>query len=282
MGRRLDEPPLLTYDCLMRIFEPHIHMSSRTTDDYERMALSGIVAVTEPAFWLGQPRRHAGTFFDYFDSLLDFEVRRAGDYGIDHYATLAVNPREANDEALADQVLAKLPEYLKHPRVVGVGEIGFDNQTPAEERVMRRQIEMAISAKLPLLVHLPHRQKKEGTERTIALMKEMKVSPDLVLIDHNTEETTPLCKEWGCWAGHTVYPRTKLSPERFANIVDEHGIERMLVNSSADWGPSDPLNVPKSAQELRRRGYSEEKIQKIVWDNPVAFFGQSGRLSVRK
>lgn len=270
----------MAYDVLMRIFEPHIHMTSRTTDDYERMALAGIAAVMEPAFWLGQPRTHAGTFFDYFDSLLNFEARRAGDFGIEHYCTLSVNPREANDESLSDQVLAKLPEYLKRPRVVGVGEIGFDNLTPAEERVMRRQVEMAVSMKLPILVHTPHRQKKEGTERTIAIMKEMKVSPDWVLIDHNTEETTPLCKEWGCWAGHTVYPRTKLSPERFANIVDEHGIERMMVNSSADWGPSDPLNVPKSVQELRRRGYQAEKIQKIVWDNPVAFYGQSGKLSI--
>jgi len=54
----------------MRIFEPHAHMISRVTDDYERMALAGIAAVLEPAFWLGQPRTHVGTFLDYFDTLI--------------------------------------------------------------------------------------------------------------------------------------------------------------------------------------------------------------------
>ena len=42
---------------MMRIFDPHIHMTSRTTDDYERMAAAGVRAVVEPAFWLG-PAAH--------------------------------------------------------------------------------------------------------------------------------------------------------------------------------------------------------------------------------
>jgi hypothetical protein len=264
----------------MRIFEPHIHMVSRTTDDYEALALAGVRVVLEPAFWLGQPRRHAGTFFDYFDSLVDYEPRRAAEYGIRHYCALSVNPREANDERLAAEVLARLPEYLKHPDVLAVGEVGFDSITPAEETALRAQIEIAAQARLPLLVHTPHRDKKRGTERTLAVVAEMRFPPERVLVDHNTEETTPLALAAGCWAGHTVYPRTKLSPERFVNILDEHGTERMLVNSSADWGPSDPLNVAKSAREMRRRGYGEEAVDRVVWRNPAEFFSLSGRLRI--
>ena len=48
----------------MRIFEPHAHMISRITDDYEQMALVGVAAILEPAFWVGQPRTHVGTFLD--------------------------------------------------------------------------------------------------------------------------------------------------------------------------------------------------------------------------
>ncbi|HET6202217.1 MAG TPA: TatD family hydrolase [Planctomycetota bacterium] len=262
----------------MRIFEPHIHMISRVTDDYEAMALAGVRVVLEPAFWLGQPRRHAGTFFDYFDALLDFEARRAAEFGIEHYCALSLNPKEANDERLAAEVLKRLPEYLANERVLAVGEVGFDAITPAEEKALRAQIEIAASAKLPLLVHTPHRDKRRGTERTLEVVKEARFSPERVLIDHNTEETTPLARAAGCWAGHTVYPRTKLSAERFVNILDEHGLERMLVNSSADWGVSDPLNAAKSAREMRRRGYGEEKVDAVVWKNPVAFFSQSGRL----
>jgi predicted metal-dependent TIM-barrel fold hydrolase len=53
-----------------------------------------------------------------------------------------------------------------------------------------------------------------------------------------------------------------------------------MVNSAADWGPSDPLMVPHTVEELRARGASEKNIRRLVWDNPVAFFSQSGRLKL--
>ncbi len=80
----------------MKLFDPHIHMSSRTTADYEAMAAAGIVAIVEPAFWLGQPRTHVGTFEDYFASLLGWEPFRASQFGIRHFCTLALNPKEAD------------------------------------------------------------------------------------------------------------------------------------------------------------------------------------------
>jgi predicted metal-dependent TIM-barrel fold hydrolase len=266
----------------MRIFEPHIHMFSRVTDDYDAMALAGIRVCVEPAFWLGQARTHVGTFLDYFDAILEFETARAANHGIDHYVTIALNPKEANDARVAGGVLEALPKYLTHPRCVAVGEVGFDGITAAEEEAVRRQVDLARQHKLPVMVHTPHRDKKRGTERTIAIMKEMKFAPDACIIDHSTEETTKMILDAGFYAGHTVYPRTKLSAERFANIVDECGTERVLVNSSADWGASDALSVPKCVLELRRRGYAEDKISKIVWDNPVAIFGKSGRLAIQE
>ena len=91
-------PPRLAREaCMMRIFDPHIHMTSRTTDDYERMAAAGVRAVVEPAFWLGQPRTSLGSFADYFDSLIGWEPFRAAQFGIRHHCTIALNPKEAND-----------------------------------------------------------------------------------------------------------------------------------------------------------------------------------------
>ena len=52
-----------------------------------------------------------------------------------------------------------------------------------------------------------------------------------------------------------------------------------IVNSAADWGISDPLKVPKTIAVMRAQGIAEETIARIVWDNPVAFFAQSGRLA---
>lgn len=264
----------------MKIFEPHVHMFSRVTDDYDAMALAGIAVCVEPAFWLGQPRTHVGTFLDYFDAILEFETARAANHGVDHWVTIALNPKEANDPRVANGVLEALPKYLKHPRCLAVGEVGFDAISPAEERALRRQVELAREHALPVMVHTPHRDKRRGTERTIAVLKEMEFPPDACIIDHSTEETTRMIVEAGFYAGHTVYPRTKLSPERFANIVDEMGTERILVNSSADWGASDVLSVPKCVLELRKRGRSAEEIERIVWRNPLAIYGKSGKLEV--
>lgn len=262
----------------MKIFEPHIHLYARTTDDYERLALCGVRAVVEPSFWLGQPRTSVGTFVDYWASIRGYEHQRAKAYAIDQYHTISVNPREANDEGLALEALEAMEPFLDHERCVAVGEIGYDDITAAEERVMVRQLEMALQRSMPVLVHSPHREKRRGTERNLAILKEMGFSPDQILYDHNTEETMDLVKEWGCWAGMTVYPFTKLTPERAANLLEAYGHERCMINSSADWGPSDPLMVPRTLLELRRRNWDDERLEQLVWNNPRDFYAQSGRL----
>ena len=264
----------------MKIFDPHIHMTSRTTDDYQAMAAAGIAALVEPAFWLGQPRTHVGTFEDYFLGLLGWEPFRASQFGIKHYCTLALNPKEANDPRVADGVLELLRRYLAKEAVVAVGEIGYDDMTAAEEKYFAAQVEIAREFDLPLLVHLPHRDKKRGTERSLALVREQRYPEEKVLIDHNTEETLPLVLDTGCWAGHSIYPDTKMDEDRMVALVKRYGTGRILVNSAADWGVSDPLKVPKTVAKMREAGISDKDIETVVWDNPLAFFAQSGRIDL--
>jgi predicted metal-dependent TIM-barrel fold hydrolase len=264
----------------MKMIDPHVHMTSRTTSDYEAMAASGIVAVIEPAFWLGQPRTSAGSFVDYFNSLLGWERFRASQFGIRHYCTIGLNPKEANNPRLSQEVLDLLPRFLVKDGVVAVGEIGFDDQTDAEETCFARQIALARQFDLPVLVHTPHRDKKQGTLRSLALVKSMGFPDERVLIDHNNEETLPLVLDSGCWAGHSIYPNTKMDEIRMAALVRKYGSDRIIVNSAADWGISDPLKVPKTVDVMREQGISPDAIQQIVWDNPKAFFSQSGRLDI--
>jgi uncharacterized protein len=261
----------------MKLFDPHIHMTSRTTDDYQAMAAAGIAAIVEPAFWLGQPRTHVGTFEDYFLALVGWERFRASQFGIRHFCTIGLNPREANDPALADSVLALLPGYLEKDGVVAVGEIGYDDMTPAEDRCFAAQLELARVHQLPALIHLPHRDKKRGCERTIAVVRESRLSPERVIIDHNTEETLPLVLESGCWAGHSIYPHTKMDEPRMVALVQRYGATHILVNSAADWGVSDPLKVPKTRDAMRAAGIAAATIEQVLWHNPIAFFAQSQR-----
>ncbi|MEW5801297.1 MAG: TatD family hydrolase [bacterium] len=259
----------------MYIIEPHIHMYSRTTDDYQAMYGASIRVAVEPSFWLGCDRRYAGTFFDYFRLILEFETTRAARYGIDHYCCISMNPKEAENKALVDEVLSGIDEYLDHPRCIGVGEIGLNNITPNEIYAFRRQLLLAEERKMPVVVHLPHFQKPEGARVIVDIIRAEGVTQKRIEIDHNTEETMPITRQTECFTGLTVYPYSKLNPERVSQIIREFGAKRMIIDGSADWGVSDPLSLPKTIEFMRSDGHSESSLQLLFHDNADAFYSQS-------
>ncbi|HZM79679.1 MAG TPA: TatD family hydrolase [Candidatus Limnocylindrales bacterium] len=263
----------------MRIFDPHIHMTSRTTDDYQRMAAAGVQAVVEPSFWLGQPRSNPGSFTDYFDSLIGWEPFRASQYGIRHHCTISLNPKEANDPRCRP-VLDLLPRYLNKDGVVAVGEIGYDSMTPEEDEAFAAQLALAIEHDLPALVHTPHRDKERGTERSLAVVAESNLDPSRVLLDHLNELTVEPAQKAGVWLGFSIYPDTKMSPDRMVAILRKHGLERMLVNSAADWGRSDPLLTQRTAEAMLAGGFTDDDVDRVMWRNPVEFYSLSGRLDL--
>ena len=262
----------------MRFFDPHIHMVSRTTDDYQAMADAGIKAVIEPAFWLGQPRTGLDTFRDYYSSLVGWARFRASQFGIKHYCTIGLNSREANNEKLAGQVMEILPAFAYKEGVVGIGEIGFDDQTPAEEKYYRLQLELAKEANLPVQIHTPHRDKKRGTQRSMDIAMEHGLNPYSVIVDHNNEETMKEVLDRGFWAAFTIYPFTKMGNERMVEVVKQFGTERIMINSAADWGISDPLAVPKTAALMKLSGIDIKDIELVCYRNAITAFGQSGQI----
>lgn len=261
----------------MRIFDPHIHMTSRTTNDYEAMYAGGVRALVEPAFWLGQPRTNVGSFLDYFDSLLGWERFRAAQFGIRHHATIALNPKEANDPRCVP-VLDEIPRYLVKEGVVAVGEIGYDSMTPAEDEAFSRQLELALEYSLPVMVHTPHREKLAGTHRTLDVVRESGVAPGMVVVDHLNETNVEIVKDAGAWMGFSIYPDTKMDEQRMVAILSRYGTERVLVNSAADWGRSDPLKTVSTANAMLAAGFSADDVDQVLWRNPVEFYGQSGQL----
>jgi predicted metal-dependent TIM-barrel fold hydrolase len=261
----------------MRIFEPHAHMVSRTTDDYERMYAKGVRALVEPAFWQGQPRTSVGSFVDYFDTLIGWERFRAAQFGIRHHCTIALNPKEANDPRCVD-VLDELPRYLVKDGVVAVGEIGYDSMTPAEDRTFATQLALAAQYGLPALVHTPHRDKVNGTRRTLDVVRESAIGPENVLVDHLNEPTAALVADSGCWLGFSIYPDTKMDVGRMVALLREYGTDRMIVNSATDWGKSDPLATYRVGRAMLAAGFTESDVDTVLWRNPVEFYGRSGRL----
>ena len=266
----------------MKYIDLHAHMISRTTDDYHKMALTGCVAVTEPAFWSGRDRLGAQAFADYFDHITSFEPQRARQYGVAHYAWLCLNPKEGEDRELAREVLALIPQFLSRPTVLGIGEIGLNRVTRNELATFLDHVELALEHDQLIHVHTPHLEDKYKGTRVIveALTRDGRVRPERVMIDHAEEHTADMILAGGFWTGVTLYPRTKASPARAIDMIEMYGPERLCVASACDWGPSDPLAVPEFVLEARRRGHDEALIERVVLHNPARYLGQSPKFVV--
>ncbi len=264
----------------MHFFDPHIHMTSRTTSDYENMAAAGIRAVIEPAFWLGQPRTNLGSFVDYYASLVGWERFRASQFGIAHYCAMGLNSKEANNKGLAREVLEVLPQFALKEGVVAIGEIGYDEVTPAEEFAYQWQLKFALEHDMVVMVHTPHRDKKNGVLRSLDVAEEIGIPMHKLIIDHNNEETVRAVLDRGAWAAFTIYPNTKMDSERMVEIVRQYGPERIIVDSSADWGVSDPLSVPKTARLMLKKGIAPEAVRLTTWQNALDAYAQSGQIDV--
>ncbi len=265
----------------MRFIEPHGHMVSRTTDDYMALATAGCQAVCEPAFWAGYDRSSVDGFYDYFRQLTEYEPKRAAKFGLTHYCWICLNPKESEDIKLATEVLEIIPKFLDRPTVLGVGEIGLNKNSRNELTIFERHVQIAVDYKQLILIHTPHLEDKlKGTRLIVdALKSDKRIDPGRVIIDHVEEHTIKLVLDAGFWAGMTLYPESKCTAARAADMIEQYGNERLWMNSACDCGVSVPLAVPRAALEMRLRGHTPEAIDKLVYQNPRAFLSQSKNFS---
>ena len=263
----------------MMLIDPHTHMISRTTDDYEAMAAAGVVALIEPAFWIGQPRTHVGTYIDYLSAIVGWERFRAGQFGIRHYCTVGLNSKEANNEELAEGVMEILPRFaLKDGR-------------RSDRRDRLRRADRPRGQVFPPSARARQGARAAGHDPHPAPRQEARhhpldgrdrgarpARPRKVVIDHNNEETVQEVLDRGYWAAFSIYPSTKMGNERMVEIVRQYGAERIIVDSACDWGISEPLGVAKTAKLALQRGIPEEQVRLICYQNALDAYGQSGQM----
>ena len=265
----------------MYYIDPHIHMVSRTTDDYVRMARAGCVAVAEPAFWAGFDRGSSEAFADYFRQLTEYEPARAAQFDIHHMCWLCINAKEAENVSLAREVISMIPGFLDRPGVLGVGEIGLNKNTKNEVTILEEQVDLAVRTDELILVHTPHLQDKlRGTRMIVDILtSDARIHPERVLIDHVEEHTIQYARDAGFWVGMTLYPTTKCTPDRAVDMIERYGTERIMANSAGDWGPSNPMNMPEFIRTLRARGHDAATVRKLVYENPLRFMMQARRFN---
>ncbi|MEN9576669.1 MAG: hypothetical protein RL514_4524 [Verrucomicrobiota bacterium] len=260
----------------MRYIEPHGHMVSRTTDDYQDMVTAGCAAVCEPAFWAGFDRSSVDGFHDYFCQLTDYEPKRAAKFGLPHFSWLCINPKESEDVALATDVIGLIPKFLDRSNVLGIGEIGLNKNSRNELKVLEMHVDLAARHDQLILVHTPHLEDKlKGTRLILdVLHSDKRIRPERCIVDHVEEHTIQLVLDAGFWAGMTLYPESKCSPARAVDMLDLYSHERIWMNSACDWGVSIPLAVPRTALEMKRRGWPADLVDKVIYRNPIQFLSQ--------
>jgi predicted metal-dependent TIM-barrel fold hydrolase len=226
---------------------------------------------------MGYDRTSAGSFYDYFRQLTEWEPKRTANYGMRHFTWVGINAKEAENVDFARQVIALLPEFLDRPGVLGVGEIGLHKCTRNEMTTLAGVVDLALARDEQMIFHTPHMEDKyKGTRMILNLLRaDSRTQPSRVCIDHCEEHTVRLALDEGYWAGLTLYPTTKTTPDRAVDMIEMYGPDRILVSSSADWGPSDPMAVPALMMAMRRRGHRASAIRRVVYENPLAFMRQS-------
>ena len=193
-----------------------------------------------------------------------------------------MNPKEAENKELTDEVLRQMPEFLEKETCLGVGETGLHKSTKNEIESLEAHVEIAMKYNQLVLIHTPHlSDKAHGTKTVLEVLAGMDVNPDRIWIDHVEEQTIEPVLDAGYWAEMTLYPVTKCSPRRAVDILEKYSTERLLVNSSADWGPSDPFTLQESIVEFRRRGHSLQEAVEIYHNNPCRFLGQNPKWDIK-
>jgi predicted metal-dependent TIM-barrel fold hydrolase len=196
---------------------------------------------------------------------------------VQHYTWLCINAKEAENVSLSREVIAMIPEFLGKPGVLGIGEIGLNKNTRNESIVFLEHLDLAMKTNEQILIHTPHLEDKfQGTRMILDMLcGDKRIDHSRVLVDHVEEHTIRNVLEKGFWAGMTLYPVSKCTPERAVDMVELYGPERLMVNSAGDWGPSKPTAVPDFIMAMRKRGHAESLIRRVVYENPRTFFRQS-------
>ena len=171
---------------------------------------------------------------------------------------------------------------MDRKNVLGIGEIGLNKNTRNELKILERHIDLAARHDQLILVHTPHLEDKyKGTRLIIdALRADRRVRPERVIIDHVEEHTVEMVLEAGFWAGITLYPESKCTPARAIDIVEGCQMEHIWLNCACDWGRSEPLAVPRTALEMRKRGHSAQTVDALIFGNPNKFLSQNKRFKL--
>jgi predicted metal-dependent TIM-barrel fold hydrolase len=260
----------------VRFIDSHLHTDMIEDAQLQKLVMMGMDAAVIPSPHMFLGSHDADTVLLLWERFLTMVVNTAKTLGFEAFASLSV-PFLGVNHADAETCLARLPEFLKHERVVAMGEIGLDCATRFEEDLFREHLRLAAANDLPVILHTPIRLAPQGptvTPRVLEIIKEEGFPVERCVFDHAGEETLDFRMGTGAMVGLSIC-WDKMPPEVAARFVidNPHGQDRILINSELGGQGNDYFMVPRVMLAMRLMGLDRATIDRVCWGNPRDFFG---------
>ena len=250
------------------MIDTHIHADARSSEDFEKMFISGIDTAISCSYYPYKINNNPEILLNHLKRILNFEPRRAIEYGLDLKIALGIHPTNSlkNNEIIFDS----LRKWIENKDIIAIGEIGLDENTELEREVFKKQLELAQETKTKVIIHTPRKNKLEVLKDIKSIVLNT-IDPKLVVIDHINLNTIEEVIDEDFTIGLTVQPQ-KMEVDEAIEILDNYGFDKFLLNSDISNKPSNPLSVPKTVRTLKRLGYKENEIDKVAFKNAEGFF----------
>jgi len=268
------------------IFDCHIHSDSRSAEDYELMAISGVEAILVPCTFTGLKKDSIDAYRYCFDRVIGLERSRAQKFGIQLYAALSVHPGDIVDYQVAFDALEVLKDYLNHDGVKAIGEITPKSCSEKAKELFTRHMVLAKEHNLPVIIESSFGKSGTNIDRTVEAIQESIQNSGLprekiLLVDLNRTQLELFWPLNMGGYGIAVSPtlnglfviHEKNSPEEALQIIEQFGQERIMFNSALHFGFGDPLCLSRTLLHLSVRGVPESKLTQIAYGNAMRFFG---------
>jgi len=256
----------------LRIIDSHAHLEFEQFDEdraamLERARAAGVKTILAIGSGTGPHRLDAAIPFAEQNDWI--------------YATIGIHPHEAKDAT--EEHYAQLEKLARHPRVIAWGEMGLDyyyDHSPrdVQQRVFRRQLELARAAKLPIVIHC-----RDAWDDCLAIMEQDWKSTGLGGILHCFTATWDEAKrglDMGfivSFAGNVTYPKM----QHVRDVARELPADRIFTETDSPFlSPqgrrgkrNEPAHVVEVAKELANvRNLTQEDVAGLAADNFERFF----------
>lgn len=249
------------------IIDTHIHADTRSSEDFQKMFLSGVETAISCSYY---PYTIANevVLLNHLERILYFDSKRAGKYGLDLKIALGIHP--TNLIKNPKPIFNKLLEYIEKNQIIAIGEIGLENLTTEEITIFKNQLEIAEETKTNVIIHTPRKNKLNTIKKIRKIVLES-INPKLVIIDHINSSVIHEVIDDKFTLGLTIQPE-KMGINEAINILEKYGYDNFLLNSDISNMPSDPLSVPKTIAEMKKIGVKRTNINKVSFENAKNLF----------